>query len=353
MALPGSERGLSRSPYDSKTRNMTDRSFTQPKPAARTLHDARRTVEIERDGLDALATALEDGSALSNALVATVAAVRNARGRVVVSGMGKSGHVARKIAATMASTGTPATFVHPAEASHGDLGMIGTDDLVLALSNSGETRELSDIVNYCARFDIPLVAITSVALSSLAKAADHLLLLPVADEACSVTRAPTTSTTLMMALGDALAVALLRDRGFNRDDFKTYHPGGKLGAAFQRVSDVMATGAMPLASTDMSVQELVSIITQGGAGTAGIVRNGKLVGVVTDGDLRRNIGRDLMHLKAQDVMTNHPVTVDADTLAADALGLLNRKRIQVLFVVKDGAPVGLLHVHDFLKEGVA
>lgn len=348
MALPGLERGLSRSPYDSKTHIMTDLSRTQI-----TLKNARRTVEIERDGMDALVGALADGSPLSAALVATVAAMRTATGRVIVSGMGKSGHVARKIASTLASTGTPASFVHPAEASHGDLGMIGTTDLVLALSNSGETRELSDIVNYCARFDIPLVAITSVAGSSLAKAADHLLLLPSAIEACSVTRAPTTSTVLMMALGDALAVALLRDRGFNRDDFKTYHPGGKLGAAFRRVSDVMDTGAIPLASADMSVQELVSIITQGGAGTAGIIQNGRLIGVVTDGDLRRNIGRDLMALKAADIMTNHPVTVDADTLAADALGLLNRKRIQVLFVVKDGVPVGLLHVHDFLKEGVA
>ncbi|GHA88773.1 arabinose-5-phosphate isomerase [Algimonas arctica] len=332
---------------------MTDRSLTKPSPANSTLQDARRTVEIERDGLDALARALAEGSDLSEALIATVAAVRNAPGRVVVSGMGKSGHVARKIAATMASTGTPAMFVHPAEASHGDLGMIGTGDLVMALSNSGETRELSDIVNYCARFDIPLVAITSVALSSLANAADHLLLLPAADEACSVTRAPTTSTTLMMALGDALAVALLRDRGFDRDDFKTYHPGGKLGAAFQRVSDVMTTGAMPLTTGDVSVRELVAIITHGGVGTAGIMREGQLVGVVTDGDLRRNIGRDLLQLTAQDIMTHDPVTVEMDTLAADALGLLNRKLIQVLFVVKDGAPVGLLHIHDFLKEGVA
>ena len=348
MALPGLERGLSRTSYDSKTHIMTDLSRSQT-----ILQNARRTVEIERDGMDALVRALADSSPLSEALVATVTAVRAATGRVIVSGMGKSGHVARKITATLASTGTPASFVHPAEASHGDLGMIGAMDLVLALSNSGETRELSDIVNYCARFDIPLVAITSVAGSSLAKAADHLLLLPPADEACSVTRAPTTSTSLMMALGDALAVALLRDRGFNRDDFKTYHPGGKLGAAFRRVSDVMDAGAIPLASADMSVRELVEIITQGGAGTAGIVADGKLVGVVTDGDLRRNIGRDLMGLKAADIMTHHPVTVDAETLAADALGLLNRKRIQVLFVVSDGAPVGLLHVHDFLKEGVA
>lgn len=220
MALPGLARGLGWSPYDSKTQNMTDRSLLNNITA-----NARHTVEIERDGMNALVAALVDGSALSEALVASVAAVRKAPGRVIVSGMGKSGHVGRKIAATMASTGTPASFVHAAEASHGDMGMIGTDDLVLALSNSGETRELSDIVNYCARFDIPLVAITSAPDSSLAKAADHLLLLPAADEACSVTRAPTTSTTLMMALGDALAVALLRDRGFNRDDFKTYHPG--------------------------------------------------------------------------------------------------------------------------------
>ncbi len=316
------------------------------------LDDARQTVEVERDGLSALAAALED-SPLADALVATVQAVRAAPGRVVVSGMGKSGHVARKIAATLASTGTPASFVHPAEASHGDLGMIGRGDLVIALSNSGETRELADLVGYCARFDIPLAAMTSVGGSTLAKAADHLLLLPGAPEACAVTRAPTTSTVLMMALGDALAVALLRGRGFGRDDFLAFHPGGKLGAAFRRVEDVMRTDAVPLAAPDLPLADLVDLITQGGAGTAGIVEDGQLVGVVTDGDLRRSFGRAGEPLMAADVMTRDPVTVEADTLAADALGLLNRKRIQVLFVVRDGAPVGLLHVHDFLSEGVA
>ena len=327
--------------------------MTEPSPTQQIARNARRTVEIERDGLGVLAAALADGAVLSETLVAVVAAIRAAPGRVVLSGMGKSGHVARKIAATLASTGTPASFVHPAEASHGDLGMIGAGDLVLALSNSGETRELSDIVNYCARFDIPLAAMTSGAKSSLAKAADYVLLLPAAEEACSVTRAPTTSTTLMIALGDALTVALLRDRGFGRDDFKTYHPGGKLGAAFRRVSDVMSDGALPLASPEQSVSELVRVITDGGAGTAGIVKDGQLIGVVTDGDLRRNYADNLVALSAADIMSKTPITVDIDTLAADALGLLNRKRIQVLFVVKDGAPVGLLHVHDFLKEGVA
>ena len=314
---------------------------------------ARRTVETERDGLSALVEALSPDTSLGQALQATVDAVRAAPGRVIVSGMGKSGHVSRKIAATLASTGTPAIFVHPAEASHGDLGMIGRDDLVLALSNSGETRELSDIVNYCARFDIPLVAMTSVAESSLATAADICLLLPNVSEACTVTRAPTTSTTLMMALGDALSVALLRGRDFGREDFLTYHPGGKLGAALQRVTDVMRTDAMPLATEDTALPDLITTITQGGAGTAGIIKNRKLVGVVTDGDLRRNIGQNLLTQKARDIMTHHPVTVDVNTLAADALGLLNRKRVQVLFVVQDDIPVGLLHVHDFLKEGVA
>jgi arabinose-5-phosphate isomerase len=343
MALPNNGDGLGRPPYDSKTQNMTDSS----------TNAMRRTVEIERDGLDTLASALEDGSPLCDTMMATVKAIRSATGRVVVSGMGKSGHVARKIAATLASTGTPASFVHPAEASHGDLGMIQSDDLVIALSNSGETLELSAIVNYCARFDIPLVAITSAAESSLAKAADFLLLLPAADEACSVTRAPTTSTTLMMALGDALAVALLQNRGFGRDDFKTYHPGGKLGAAFQRVSDVMKARTVPLADANIRVADLVAIMTKGGAGTAGIVKDGLLVGVVTDGDLRRNIDHDLRTLTAADVMSKNPITVEAETLAADALGLLSRKRIQILFVIKDGAPVGLLHVHDFLQEGIA
>ncbi|WP_298915434.1 KpsF/GutQ family sugar-phosphate isomerase [uncultured Algimonas sp.] len=317
-----------------------------------TLDLARGAVAIERDGLDALVGALTPGTPLGEAVLATVAAIRTAPGRVVVSGMGKSGHVARKIAATLASTGTRASFVHPAEASHGDLGMIDRDDLVLALSNSGETRELSDMVNYCARFDIPLVAMTSVAGSTLGRAADHLLLLPNAAEACAVTRAPTTSTTLMMALGDALAVALLRGRGFGPDDFRTYHPGGKLGAAFRRVGDVMRDGPMPLTGPDTPIDDLVALITQGGAGTAGIVEDGRLVGVVTDGDLRRNFGRDMTDLRASDIMTPGPVTVEPDTLAADALGLLNRKQIQALFVVRDGAPVGLLHVHDFLGEGV-
>lgn len=353
MALPALGGGLGRSPYDSKTRNMTDSSASVNSAISDPLQIAKRTIEVERDGLDVLAKALVDGTALGQTLKDTITAIRSAPGRVIVSGMGKSGHVGRKIAATLASTGTPASFVHPAEASHGDLGMIGTDDLVLALSNSGETRELADLVNYCARFSIPLVGITSVAESSLGQAADHLLLLPKADEACTVTRAPTTSTIMMMALGDALAVALLRDRGFGPDDFKTYHPGGKLGAAFSRVSDVMRTGAMPLATLDTTVAEVVAFITQGGAGTAGIINGGQLVGVITDGDLRRHIGRDLLAMKAADVMTRHPITVTPDTLASDALGLLNRKRIQVLFVVKDGAPVGLLHVHDFLKEGVA
>ena len=322
-------------------------------PVSDLLQIARRTVEVERDGLDALMGALVEGTALGRALIDTIAAIRSAPGRVIVSGMGKSGHVGRKIAATLASTGTPASFVHPAEASHGDLGMIGTDDLVLALSNSGETRELADLVNYCARFSISLIGMTSAAQSSLGQNADYLLLLPKADEACTVTRAPTSSTAMMMALGDALAVTLLRDRGFGPDDFKTYHPGGKLGAAFRRVSDVMRMDAMPLASLDMSVVDVIATITQGGAGTAGIIKDRQLVGVITDGDLRRHMGRNLLDLKAVDVMTSHPVTVTPETLAADALGLLNRKRIQVLFVVKDSEPVGLLHVHDFLKEGVA
>ena len=322
-------------------------------PVSDLLQIARRTVEVERDGLDALMGALVEGTALGRALTDTIAAIRSAPGRVIVSGMGKSGHVGRKIAATLASTGTPASFVHPAEASHGDLGMIGTDDLVLALSNSGETRELADLVNYCARFSISLIGMTSAAQSSLGQNADYLLLLPKADEACTVTRAPTSSTAMMMALGDALAVTLLRDRGFGPDDFKTYHPGGKLGAAFRRVSDVMRMDAMPLASLDMSVVDVIATITQGGAGTAGIIKDRQLVGVITDGDLRRHMGRNLLDLKAVDVMTSHPVTVTPETLAADALGLLNRKRIQVLFVVTDSEPVGLLHVHDFLKEGVA
>ena len=317
------------------------------------LHSARETVRREADGLAALRTALADSQPLGRALLRLHDAIRAAAGRTIVTGMGKSGHIARKIAATLASTGTPAAFVHPAEASHGDLGMIGENDVVIALSNSGETRELADITAYCARFSIPLAVMTSQPDSSVARAADIVLLLPAADEACAVTRAPTTSAVMMLALGDALSVALLQGRGFGRDDFKTFHPGGKLGAAFRRVSDVMRADALPLVSPNAALPDVVAAINAGGAGTVGVSEAGMLVGVVTDGDLRRALGADLDGLTARMLMSRSPVTVAPDMLAADALGLLNRRRIQVLFVVDAERPVGLLHIHDFLTEGVA
>ncbi|MEE9329940.1 MAG: KpsF/GutQ family sugar-phosphate isomerase, partial [Parvularculaceae bacterium] len=272
----------------------------------------------------------------------------------IVTGMGKSGHIARKIAATLASTGQPAMYVHPGEASHGDLGMIGQGDLVLALSNSGETPELGDIIAYCGRFHIPLLAITSGATSSLAKGADHLLLLPAAKEACGETRAPTTSTTMSLALGDALAVALLRDKGFSASDFRNYHPGGKLGAAFKQVRHMMHDHKeLPLVDAETKMDEAVRVMGQCGFGCVGLVDgSGQLIGIVTDGDLRRHFDDSLPQRLARDIMTSDPLTVQPDTMAAEALAILSEKRITALFVVENGKPIGLLHVHDCLDIGV-
>ncbi len=279
-------------------------------------------------------------------------------GRVVVSGMGKSGHVGRKIAATFASTGTPSLFVHPAEASHGDLGMILAGDVVLALSNSGETAELADLVGHARRFGLPLVAITGRAASTLARAADVVLALPPAAEACAVTSAPTTSTTMQLALGDALAVALLTRRGFTATDFSTFHPGGKLGAQLRRVSDLMHRGeAIPLAPLDLTMDRALLLMTGKGFGCLGAMDgDGRLAGVLTDGDLRRAMGPDLLHRRVQDVMNPAPRTIAATALAADALRAMNlgARPVTSLFVLDaDGRPVGILHVHDLLRAGVA
>lgn len=276
-------------------------------------------------------------------------------GRVVVSGMGKSGHVARKVAATFASTGTPALFVHPAEASHGDLGMVLPGDVVLALSNSGETAELADLVAHARRFGMPLIAITGRAASTLARAADVLLLLPPAPEACAVTAAPTTSTAMQMALGDALAVALLTRRGFTASDFGVNHPGGRLGAQLKRVSDLMHVGdAVPLAPPDTPMDRALLLMTGHGFGCLGAVEDGRLVGVLTDGDLRRAMGPDLLARRVCDVMNPHPRTIGPKALAADALRALGEPRpVTSLFVIEEGRPVGIIHIHDLLRAGVA
>lgn len=323
--------------------------MTQTSP----IKTALEVIALETAGLGALAQSLETG-VLAQAFIGAIDLIKAAPGRVIVSGMGKSGHIGRKIAATLASTGEPASFVHPGEASHGDLGMISTSDVVLALSNSGETKELSDIIAYCGRFDIPLISITSGAGSSLASASDVCLLMPKADEACGETRAPTTSTTMTLALGDALCVALLRDKGFEAKDFKNYHPGGKLGAAFKKVGDVMnPADTLPLCLPDATIAQVSDIIAKNNFGCSGIIENGKLTGVITDGDLRRHLSADLLTQTAADVMTKNPVFVTPDTLAADAMAVLAQKHITSLFVCKDGAPVGLLHIHDMLELGVA
>lgn len=318
------------------------------------LKTGARTLRIEADGVIALADALDDPKTpLAQAFFAAFETIKAAAGRVVVTGMGKSGHIARKLAATLASTGCPAVFVHPAEASHGDLGMIGEEDCVIALSNSGETPELRDVLGYCGRFDIPLIAITSGGESTLAKAADIVLQLPGVPEACGETRAPTTSTTMSLALGDALAVALLTERGFTKDDFKTFHPGGKLGASLTKVRDVMHRDReVPLVTAGTKMPEAIKVLNAGGFGCVGVLANGKLVGIVTDGDIRRRIDADMASLSVDEVMTKDPKSVTPATLAAEALGYLSRTRITALFVVEDGTPVGLIHVHDMLSLGV-
>ncbi|GGB26265.1 KpsF/GutQ [Allosediminivita pacifica] len=277
-----------------------------------------------------------------------------AQGRVVVSGIGKSGHVGRKIAATFASTGQPAQFVHPTEASHGDLGMITEKDVCLVISNSGETTELADLVTYSRRFAIPLIAVTGGADSTLARQADVTLLLPDAPEACPIGVAPTTSTTATLALGDALAVALMEKRGFRREDFEVFHPGGKLGAQLLSVARLMHAGAdLPLVEPATPMSEGLVLMSAKGFGLAGLVEDGRLAGIVTDGDLRRNMHR-LLDSTAGEVATRNPKTVSPDTLASEALKIMNEAKISALFVVDaDHRVQGLLHIHDLLRAGVA
>jgi arabinose-5-phosphate isomerase len=307
-------------------------------------------LKAEISGLESLSAALD------GAFATAVDLCMAARGRIIVTGVGKSGHVARKVAATLASTGTPAQFVHAGEASHGDLGMIASEDAIVALSNSGETTEFADIIAYSRRFAIPLIAITSGQRSTLAGAADLVLLLPPTAEACPMGLAPTTSTTVMMAFGDALAIALLERRGFSSADFRLFHPGGQLGRRLLRVSDIMHVGdAVPLVSPAARMSEAILVMTAKSFGCVGACNGeGRLIGIITDGDLRRHMGDWLLSQIVAEIMHPSPRTIGGGALAAEALRLMNRSAITSLFVVDDESrPIGFLHMHDCLRAGVA
>lgn len=309
------------------------------------------TVEAEAEGVHALALALRDG--LGGPFLAALALVRDAPGRLIVSGIGKSGYIARKIAATFASTGRPAQFVHPAEASHGDLGMITTQDCVLALSRSGETAELSDLVVHCRYLRIPLIGMTFSADSALARAADVALVLPARAEVSLETPAPTVSTTMCLALGDALAMALLRERGFSPAEFGAVHPGGKLGARLKRVGNVMRQGEdIPLVQPETSLSETLLIMSAKRMGCVGVVEGGRLIGIITDGDLRRRLNAQAFSLPAGALMSPNPKTISPDALLADAVALMQAAKITCLFVTDAlGAPLGAVHLHDLLAVG--
>ena len=330
---------------------------TRAKPARKSassaVQSAVRTLKLEGDGLAQLVAGLQ--GPLAQPFASAVKHLHSVSGRVIVTGIGKSGHVGQKIAATFASTGTPAFFVHPSEASHGDLGMVTRADLILALSWSGETVELKPLITYSRRFAVPLIAITSRSDSALGQNSDVVLLLPRAKEACPHGLAPTTSTTMQLAVGDCLAIALLEARGFTAHDFKIFHPGGSLGANLKYVADVMHKGdRLPIVqSGEMMAQALVTM-TEKALGCLGVVDpSGRLLGVITDGDLRRNMGAGLLQSTVDQIMTKKAKTISPGMLASAALELINASRITALFVVEKSKPVGIIHVHDLLRLGVA
>lgn len=330
--------------------------MTETAPTDRSAEDiahARRVLEIESAALETLARQLDGPFGTAFCKAADI--LSGIRGRVIVSGMGKSGHIARKLAATLASTGTTAYYIHPGEASHGDLGMIGPEDAIIAFSKSGDTSELADMLHYAARFRIPLIGVTERAGSSLAEAATVPLVLPACPEACPMGLAPTTSTTLMLALGDALAVTLLQRKGFTADDFRIFHPGGKLGRQLLKVKALMrGLDRLPLVGPEAQMSEVMLGISAHGTGCAGIVDDaGRLTGIITDGDLRRHMAPTLLGEKAGAIMTRDPRTIRPDALAAEALAIMNERRITGLFVVgEDGRPQGFVHIHDLLQAGV-
>jgi len=330
---------------------MAESSGTVSANAA--VHSALRTLDAEGSGITAISTALQSDLGANFASAADL--IRNAKGRLIVTGLGKSGHIGRKVAATFASTGTPAFFVHAAEASHGDLGMITADDVIMALSWSGEQPEMKNLITYAKRFRIPLIAMTAETDSTLSKAADIALTLPKAREACPHNLAPTTSSLMQLALGDVLAIALLESRGFTALDYRRLHPGGQLGAMLKLVRDVMHTGtAVPLLPLDARMSEAVVEMSTKSFGCVGITDpRGVLVGIITDGDLRRHMRPDLLDTRVEEIMTRSPKTLRPDQLASEALELFNSSQITAAIVVDDAEPIGIVHLHDLLRAGVA
>ena len=331
---------------------ITSKTTSDPDKAEKDLKSAREVLELEARAITDLAESLGQN------FVEAIDIIENTTGRLIVSGMGKSGHVGRKIAATFASTGTPAQFVHPGEASHGDLGMIQPTDAVLLLSNSGETQELSDLIRYTKRFTVPLIGVASKADSTLIRSSDVGIVLPPMQEACPINKAPTTSTTVTLALGDAMAVAMMYRRGFTADDYRVFHPGGKLGASLMRVSDLMHTGEeLPLVSREMKMNEVLISMTTHGFGVAGVLdEGGGLAGIITDGDLRRHMSADFLEKTAGEIMTASPRCIGPSALATEAMAVMNsgKRQITCLFVQEEWSsePIGLLHMHDCLRAGV-
>ena len=311
------------------------------------ISSAIKTIETEIEGLKSLIDFFDEK------YVKTVDLILNCKGRVIISGMGKSGHIANKISATLASTGTPAFFIHPAEASHGDLGMITAQDVVILLSNSGETKELRDIIYYCKRFEIPIVGIVRKKDSELAKASTIPLVIPAVKEANNV-NAPTTSTTMMLALGDCLAVSLIDARGFNSENFGTFHPGGKLGSAFLKVADIMRKDSqIPVVKFNTKMSEVIIEMTSKHLGCTAVIDNeNKMIGIITDGDLRRHLNQNFFSEIAENIMTKNPITIVKESLAIEAFTLMNKKSITSIFVLENNKIIGVLHLHDCLKAGV-
>jgi arabinose-5-phosphate isomerase len=316
------------------------------------IGSAKRTLQTESAGMEALTRAFDNG--LAKPFCQAVSTFRDIRGRVIVTGVGKSGHIAAKIAATLASTGTPAFFVHSTEANHGDLGMIARDDAILAISWSGETAELRGTLDYSKRFSIPLVALTAAPNSTLARHADVVLALPREKEACPHNLAPTTSSLMLLAIGDSIAVALLENREFTADQFGVFHPGGQLGAKLLHVRDLMHSGeALPLVKSGTQMTQAILQISQKGFGCVGVIKGEALIGIITDGDLRRNLSTSLLGEIVDDVMTANPQTIQGSMLAAEALEILNNREITALMVTSEDKPEGILHLHDLLRVGVA